>query len=145
MNRLAFPILAVALVVISQVCCCGDLFRAIKAVPTMPPTPQLEKGRTYWLGGITWPMQMYWVDLMSLPASSLENSQSTIVAVVSDSSEVELLGVQEGWCYVKVIHEYQRDAVLPPREGVEGWVECRRLLDYQPTPLPTPILTPQEP
>lgn len=122
-----------------------SLGRFVESLPTPQPTPILVEGETYWLKAIEGigPLPgMYWIDLMSLPQ---HGGQSTIVAVVSDASQLRLVKVSGGWCYVEVIDEYFRDPTLKNEEIEEGWIECHRLLDYRPTPLPTPIMTPQRP
>ena len=48
-----------------------------------------------------------------------------------------MTGSRDGWCYVETTNIFGR--------RVEGWLECNRLLDYEPTPIPTPNLTPEKP
>lgn len=67
------------------------------------------------------------------------------MAVVSDTSEVRLVKVSDPWCYVEVIDEYFRDPLMENEKIEEGWIECDILLDYRPTPVPGPIMTPQRP
>ena len=143
MNKSALLILVTVLVVAAPICCCEDIFKAIEALPTVPPTPQLIEGNEYWLGGIELgPIRDYWTTLYSLPS---HGPDSTLVSIVSDSSRVTLVKKQDGWCYVEVVDEYFRDSILGNDEIEEGWVRCSCLLGYHPTPLPTPILTPQRP
>lgn len=143
MSRVVSFVVTIILFMILQACCCGEIYKAIKALPTVPPTPELIEGNEYWLGGIEFgPIRDYWVNLRSLPSYGPD---STIVAVISDSSRVRLVRKQGNWCYVEVVDEYFRDPALVNDQVEEGWVECSRLLGYQPTPLPTPVLTPQRP
>lgn len=146
--------IAVSLVGVSCVFCVGfaalvlwatsaSLTKLSEALPTVPPTPDLIEGNEYWLGGIELgPIRDYWIDLYSLPE---HGADSTIVAVVSDSSQMRLVKKQGGWCYIEVVDEYFRDATFSNDETEEGWVKCSCLLGHQPTPLPTPVLTPQRP
>lgn len=120
----------------------AGLGRFVEALPTPVPKPTLVEGERYWLRGIPEPIPDYWINLLSLP-EHVWGGKSTIVAVVSDSSEVRLVERREDWCYVEMTHEYPREYVTTQKK--EGWVECHRLLDYQPTPLPTPVRTPQRP
>jgi len=147
----SLPCIAIVGLVILGILLCGSLLiggllglgRLAESLPTPPPRPTLVEGNEYWLSGIELgPIRDYWVDLLSLPN---HGPDSTIVAVVSDSSRVRLIRKQGGWCYIEVIEEYFRDPLLVNDKIEEGWVECSRLLDYQPTPLPTPVLTPQRP
>jgi len=143
-------VVVIAGLIIGALLCAGLLIggliglrRLTESLPTPPPRPTLTDGNDYWLEGIELgPIRSYWTDLLSLPS---HGADSTIVAVVSDSSRVRLVRRQADWCYVEVIDEYFRDPLLTNDRIEEGWVECSRLLGYQPTPLPTPILTPQRP
>ena len=139
------PLLIVTtiLLVAVQTCCCGGIYKAIEGLPTVPPTPELIEGNEYWLGGIELgPIRLYWTDLLSLPN---HGPDSILVYVVSDSSRVRLVRKQDDWCYVEVVDEYFRHSPPHSDKLKEGWMECSRLLDYRPTPLPTPVLTPQRP
>ena len=142
MSKVATVVAVVALAA-SVAGCCGALSEAVERLPTVPPTPELIDGNEYWLEGIELgPIRSYWVDLLSLPEHSAD---STIVAVVSDSSRVKLVAKREDWCYIEVVDEHFRDAILVNDEVEEGWIQCSRLLGYRPTPLPTPVRTPQRP
>ena len=121
------------------------LGRFVESLPTPTRTPTLIEGGTYWLRAIegVGPLPgMYWLDLLSLPE---HGGRSTIVAVVSDTSQVRLVKVSGEWCYVEVIDEYFRAPTSENENIEEGWIECDMLLDYRPTPVPGPIMTPQRP
>lgn len=141
MSKFVLAVVIAALAV-PLAACCGVL-EAVERLPTVAPTPELIEGNEYWLEGIELgPIRDYWINLLSLPEHSAD---STIVAVVSDSSRVKLVAKREDWCYIEVVDEHFRDAILVNDEVEEGWIQCSRLLGYRPTPLPTPVRTPQRP
>jgi hypothetical protein len=76
-------------------------------------------------------------DLYNKPGNSISDPTVTIVAVIGEATVVKLVGMQEEWCYIEATNQFG--------QGVEGWLRCDRLLDYEPTPFPTPDLTPQRP
>jgi hypothetical protein len=61
------------------------------------------------------------------------------------SAKVRLDGREGEACYVVVIEAPTGAAADYNRVGDEGWTSCRNLLDYEPTPMPTYIRTPQRP
>ena len=119
------------------------LGRLAESLPTPSPQPTLIVGETYWTGAIAPPpglpagLVVRWTDLQNKPGSVIGDLDVTIIAVLGDATEVELSGIRDGWCYVEASNEFGRH--------VEGWLQCDRLLDYEPTPIPTPNLTPEKP
>ena len=136
--------LGIAIVLVTaQLCCCGQVMEFVESLPTPAPTAVLVDGREYWTGGIELgPLDSYWTSSYSM-TSAMGNS--AVIGVISDSSRVRLIRRQGDWCYVEVVEEYHRGFVPPAKRDKEGWLKCRRLLDYQPTPLPTKVRTPQRP
>jgi len=112
------------------------LGRLAESLPTPSPQPTLIVGETYWTGAPAG-LVVRWTDLQNKPGSVIGDLDVTIIAVLGDATEVELSGIRDGWCYVEAPNEFGRP--------VEGWLKCNRLLDYRPTPIPTPNLTPEKP
>jgi len=114
-----------------------------ESLPTSPPRPTLVVGETYWIGAIVPPpglpagLVVRYANLQNKPGSTIKDPGVTIVAMLDDATEVKLTGIRDDWCYVETSNEFGRH--------VEGWLECNRLLDYRPTPVPTPNLTPEKP
>jgi len=119
------------------------LGRLAESLPTLPPRPTLVIGETYWTGAIMPPrglpagLVMRWTDLQNKPGSTIKDPSVTIITMLDDATRVELTGIRDGWCYVETTNMFGRP--------VEGWLKCNRLLDYRPTPIPTPNLTPEKP
>ena len=119
------------------------LGRFADTLPTPQPHPTLVVGETYWVGALLPPpglpsgLVLRYADLYNKPGDSINDPSITIVAVVNDATPVTLTGIQESWCYVEATNEFGNQ--------VEGWMNCDRLLDYEPTPFPTLNLTPQSP
>ena len=119
------------------------LGRFVESLPTPRPSPVLEVGKTYWIGAILPPpglpagLTLYYVDIQNKPRSSLNDPGITVIGVLKDATPVKLTGIQDKWCYIEATNEFG--------DPVEGWLDCDQLLDYQPTPFPTPDLTPVKP
>jgi hypothetical protein len=75
--------------------------------------------------------------LFNKPGSVIDDPSITIVAILDDATPVKLASIQKEWCYVEATDRFNNH--------VEGWMNCVQLLDYEPTPFPTPNLTPQKP
>ena len=123
-----------------------------RQIPTPPPTPRLAVGQTYWVNAVLPPEGLLsgLVDRHALiynkPGSSLSDPSITIVADVPDATALTLAGVQDGYCYVE--GEYfplKEFGITDYKQKADGWIDCGRLLDYEPTPYPTPDRTPQPP
>jgi hypothetical protein len=123
------------------------LDRIVTVLPTPQPKPILEIGRTYWIGafipppGIPSGLVISNIYVYNKPGNSLTDPSVTIVAVLPDSTEVTLIGLQDEWCFIEGLYSLFEDY----QKNVEGWIDCDRLLDYKPTPYPTPNLTPERP
>src|SRR5574341_956819 len=119
------------------------LGRFAQTLPTPQPRPTLIVGENYWIGALLPPpglpegLVMRSAVLYNKPASSINDPSVTIVAVLNDATPVKLTGIQNEWCYVEATNQLG--------QHVEGWLQCDRLLDYEPTPFPTPNLTPVKP
>ena len=119
------------------------LGRLAESLPTPLPRPTLVVGETYWIGALLPPpglpagLVMPSANLYNKPGSSISDPSVTIVAVLDDTTPVKLTGIRDEWCYVEATNQLG--------QHVEGWLRCDRLLDYEPTPVPTPNLTPEKP
>lgn len=141
-------VLVLGLMFICGVCIIGGvggglagLDRLVKALPTFPPTPELEIGNTYWIGSFgIGDFQPVWVGRYADP--EMKNS---IGAGFGQSAKVRLDGHQGEACYVVVVEAPIGAAADYNRVGDEGWTRCRNLLSYEPTPMPTRITTPERP
>lgn len=139
--------LVASLLALVTVACAVVVFtgldRLVESLPTPQPRPTLTVGETYWIGallpspGLPAGLIMRSADLYNKPGSSITDPSVTIVAVLEDATPVKLIGIRDEWCYVEAADELG--------QHVEGWLRCSRLLDYEPTPVPTPNLTPEKP
>jgi hypothetical protein len=132
-----------------MICCVGAIFgvaglnRVAKNLPTIRPRTTLTIGQTYWVGAIIPPlglpsgMVLRYANLYNKPGYMTTDPSITVVSTLSDSIPVKLNGMQENWYYVEATNQFG--------ENVEGWLNCDQLLDYQPTPYPTPNRRPQRP
>jgi hypothetical protein len=141
---LAVVLAAVACLALSS----AGIVELARGLPTAMPTAQLVIGHTYWVGALLPPaglpsgLVLRDVDVFNKPGSSLSDPSITIVDVVPDATPLTLAGMQDSYCYIE--GEY-RSPVTDNVRQVQGWIDCGRLLDYQPTPYPTPNRTPQQP
>lgn len=132
-------------VVICVIAASIGLFRLAQTLPTPAPTPVLTVGKSYWVSALIPPkglpagLVLPSADIYNKPGNSITDPSVTVVAVVPDATELTLAAVQADWCYMK--GRYYSDY----SKSVEGWLKCNRLLDYEPTPYPTPNKTPQAP
>jgi len=123
-----------------------------KQLPTARPTPSLVVGQTYWVGAVL-PPEGFLSGLVirdaliyNKPGSSLSDPSIAIVADVPDATALTLSGIQDEYCYVEGEYFPLRDTgITDYSQKADGWIDCSRLLDYEPTPYPTPNLTPQQP
>lgn len=128
------------------------IFRIAQSLPTPAPTAILTIGRNYWVNALLPPLGMPAglvipnANVYNKPGNPITDPSVTIIAVVPDATELTLTAVQTNWCYVSGIYYPLRQAgITDYSQPVEGWMECNRLLDYEPTPYPTPNQTPQAP
>ena len=134
------------LVVVSVLACAVALFtgleRLAEVLPTPQPQPTFTVGETYWIGALlpVAPLPRSLVlrsaDMYNKPGN-INDPDVRIIGVLGEGTEVKLRGIRGEWCYVEGTSEFGRH--------IEGWLGCIRLLDYKPTPLPTPNLTPEQP
>lgn len=121
----------------------GQLVQLVNKLPTPPPQPTLVVGETYWIGALQPPggilegLTTTYAIVNNKPGSSLDDPGITIVGILQDATPVTLIGIENEFCYIEATNEFN--------SPVEGWLSCSRLLDYQPTPFPTPNLTPERP
>jgi hypothetical protein len=151
MRRWALPCGLIAGLLVLVVVLCAliliagivGLGRLAESLPTPPPRPTLIVGETYWIGAVLPPpglpagLAMPHANLYNKPGSGISDPSVTIVAVLNDATPVRLTGIRDEWCYVEAPDQFG--------QHVEGWLHCDRLLDYEPTPFPTPNLTPEKP
>lgn len=146
------PLCVTYMLVVLCVCvigACYGIFRLVQSLPTPVPTIVLKTGNNYWVGALIPPkglpagLVLRYADIYNKPGHSLTDPSVTIIATVPDTTELTLVAIQKDWCYVK--GTYYMSGIESHGEQVEGWMECNRLLDYKPTPYPTPNLTPQTP
>ncbi len=137
------------------------IFRLAQSLPTPAPTAALIIGRNYWVNALIPPPGMPAglvisnADVYNKPGNPITDPSVAIIAVVPDTTELTLMAVQADWCYVQGIYNFMSGISIPTPEPpmptpdftrpIEGWMECSRLLDYKPTPYPTPNQTPQAP
>ncbi len=135
-------LLAIAVVV----CLAAGLFglaRVAQSLPTPKPTPILTIGKTYWIGALMPPagvlegLVIRDVTLQNKPGSTISDPSITVTGFLGDATPVKLTGTRDEWCYIEALNQFGKQ--------VEGWLQCNRLLDYEPTPMPTPNLTPERP
>jgi hypothetical protein len=106
----------------------------IKEAVTKQTTPELVEGNTYWIKA---PLVFHDVSLYTKPKKGILDTEPVICGVLDNATEVKLVGKEGDWCYIEGVGSFGTRQ--------EGWVDCIVLLNYQPTPLPTPNLTPQHP
>lgn len=131
--------LIVGLLVLIAVLCAVTLVagviglgRLAESLPTPPPRPILIVGEIYWTSAMRFLGEDWiWTPLYSIPGGEVTYDS------LKDATPVLLIGIQDEWCYVEAMNDWGRE--------VEGWLLCRSLLNYQPTPIPTPNLTPKRP
>jgi hypothetical protein len=135
-------LLAIAVVI----CLAAGFFglaRVAQSLPTPKPTPILTTGKTYWIGALIPPagvpegLVIRYAILQNKPGSSINDPTITVIRFLDDATPVKLTGIRDEWCYIEALDQFGKQ--------VEGWLECNRLLDYEPTPVPTPNLTPERP
>jgi hypothetical protein len=166
MRKWLVPLSVTCAVVIVGVAICAiaaflGIFRLAQALPTPAPTSVLTIGRNYWVNALVPPPGMpaglvdRYANVYNKPGSPITDPSVTIIAVISDATELTLTAVQADWCYVRGTYNFMSGINIPTPEPpmptldftrpFEGWMECNRLLDYEPTPYPTPNQTPQAP
>lgn len=102
--------------------------------PAVDPTA-LVKGNLYWVAAPS-PWDRV-VDLYTKPAEGWFDLEQHLCAVIRDATRVTFVARDGPWCYIECLG-------CNPRPK-EGWLRCNLLLDYEPTPVPTPNITPQRP
>ena len=122
-------------------------------IPSRTPTPSFVAGYSYWVGG---DVEFYenWgggrgesVDVYTKPGNSIHDPSSVLVGFIPVGLQVTFEGRESLWCYVTTFDPFYVDfgGYGYLHDPVEGWIECKYLLTYQPTPFPTPNMTPQRP
>ncbi len=141
-------VMGLLVLVVLMVALCNLVGRAgmrwAESLPTVPPKPTLTIGNTYWIGGLIPPaglpqgLAIPDVAVYNKPGDPVFSPDVTIVWFLHDATPVTLAGIRDRWCYVEARDdEFDRN--------VEGWIDCDRLLGYEPTPIPTPDRTPERP
>jgi hypothetical protein len=135
-------VLSVAVCVLAGGLGLVGLVQFAESLPTPRPTPVLTIGEIYWIGALLPPpgldgLVVRSAELYNKPGNSISDPSVTIVMFLNDATPVKLAGSRGEWCYVEATNEFGQD--------VEGWLRCNRLLDYEPTPVPTPNRTPEPP
>lgn len=111
---------------------------------TSIPKSKLVPGNQYWTAAYDdpWSGPSSWVPLSNKPSDDWNDPAVALIDFLPDAAPVTLIGVQDAWCYVEGIGiSFEFAAGV----HVEGWLRCDVLLTYEPTPLPTPNLTPERP
>lgn len=106
---------------------------------TKQDQPTFAIGARYWTSAYEDPLLgiSHIVPIFNKPSDDFNDPTVTVLDFLQDATPLTLIGMQSDWCYVK--------ALSLIGQSVEGWLRCKQLLEYQPTPLPTPNLTPQAP
>lgn len=114
-------------------------------IPSLTPNVRVEltPGRVYWLSSVPDPLvgTVYFVGLQNIPSDVLSDPTVAIVGFLGSGTPVILVASQDRWCYVSGEGTDEWAFV----GEIEGWVQCEYLLQSEPTPFPTPDLTPVQP
>jgi hypothetical protein len=166
MRKWLIPLGVTCAVVIAVAALCAiastfGLFQLAQSLPTTAPTPALTAGKTYWVNAVIPPLGLPAglvvrdAEIYNKPGNPIADPSVTIIAMVPDATELTLTAVQTNWCYVRGTYNFMAGIYIPTPEPpmptpdftkpFQGWIECNRLLDYAPTPYPTPNMTPQAP
>jgi hypothetical protein len=130
----------IACVVASRV----GLNRLLTSLTGRSSTVELVEGERYWVGAMQPPLPF--MEGLSVPYATLLNEPGEVTAadpttafvgMLPDATPVTLKEVQDEWCRVEGTDEWG--------DQIEGWMQCIQLLDYEPTPVPLPDLTPEQP
>ncbi|HEY9153271.1 MAG TPA: hypothetical protein VIN60_10330 [Anaerolineales bacterium] len=137
------------------------LFHLAQSLPTPAPTAALVIGHDYWVSALIPPLGMpaglvlRYAELFNKPGNPINDPSVTLTAMIPDATELTLVATQQNWCYVRGTYNFMQGINIPTlappmptpdfTKPFEGWMECNRLLDYAPTPYPTPNSTPQPP
>jgi hypothetical protein len=120
------------------------LNRLLTSLPGRSSTVELVEGERYWVGAMQPPLPFMeglsvpYATLLSEPGEITASDPTTaFVGMLPDATPVTLREVQDEWCRVEGTDEWG--------DHVEGWMQCIQLLDYEPTPVPMPGLTPEQP
>jgi len=122
------------------------------SVSTRTPDLSFVVGQTYWVNGVEpegfliQGMPNEWTTLYNKPSDDVSDSTVTWLFFIPAGEPVRVDGVEGRFCYV--VGEDPEAMAKVPFDGecfFDGWMECKYLLSFQPTPLPTPNLTPQRP
>jgi hypothetical protein len=118
--------------------------RLLTSLPGRSSTVELVEGERYWVGAMQPPLPFMegfsvpYATLLSEPGEVTAADPTTaFVGMLPDTTPVTLKEVQDEWCRVEGTDEWG--------DQVEGWMQCNQLLDYEPTPVPLPDLTPELP
>ncbi len=128
----------IACVVASRV----GLNRLLTSLTGRSSTVELVEGERYWVGALQPPLpfmenlSMPYATLLSEPGEINPPDPTALVGVLPNATPVTLKEVQDEWCRVEGTAFDER---------LEGWMQCSQLLDYEPTPVPMPDLTPEQP
>jgi hypothetical protein len=115
-------------------------------------TPNFRIGQTYWVNGVepegslSQGMPNESTILYNKPSDNVGDSTVTWLFFIPAGEPVRVDGVEGRFCYV--VGEDPEAIAKVPFNGesfFEGWMTCKYLLSFQPTPFPTPNLTPQSP
>ncbi len=166
MRKWLIPIAVTCAVILIGIAVCIiasgiGLFSFARSLPTIAATPVLSIGKNYWVNAIIPPpgplagLVTRDANVYNKPGNPISDPSITIVAIVPNTTEVNLVAIKQNWCYVRGVYNPMSGINIPTPEppmptldftkSFEGWIECDRLLDYQPTPYPTPNSTPQAP
>ena len=139
-------------VIVCAVVASLGFFRLAQTLPTPAPTLVLTVGKGYWVNALIPPQGLLAglvlrnADVYNKPGNPITDPSVTIIAVIPDATELTLKAVQANWCYVEgTYYPFRELGITDYSQSIEGWMECNRLLDYAPTPYPTPDKTPQAP
>jgi len=156
MKKILVVILIIfVLIIICSLICIGvsslGVISLIGAIPTPEPTLALTAGNEYWIEAII-PRNSLFSGLVvtnatiyNKPGNILSDPSITIIAFIPDATKVTLLRQQGNWCYVSGKYSPLREYGINTIETFEGWMDCSQLINYEPTPYPTPNRTPQPP